>query len=221
MNKENPALFGKTRFLERQIDEFLDKTDEAAIHVERALTTLVDEGVTQRGEEKLRQLMELKQRCNQIRRSVVNTLYTEMLIPEFRGDVLSLLTNLHALVDLMANCHQEFMVQHGGSRGSEDTRRDVKELVAVVVRSVRAAVLAARSFFRDPAAVGDHVNEIRIHEAEADAIALRLKQAIFAGDLPLERKIHARDAVNLIDRVADMAEDISDELSIYAIKRVL
>lgn len=135
MNQDNPALFGKTRFLERQIDEFL--------------------------------------------------------------------------------------LQHGGSRDSDATRRDVKELVAVVVRSVRAAVRAARSFFRDPAAVGDHVNEIRIFEAEADAIALRLKRSIFESDLPLERKIHARDAVNLIDRVADMAEDISDELSIYAIKRVL
>jgi hypothetical protein len=221
MNRENPTLFGKTRFLERQIDEFLDKADEAAIHFERALGTLVDEGVTEQGEEKRRQLMELKQQCNQIRRSVVNTLYTEMLIPEFRGDVLSLLTNLHALVDLMANCHQEFMIQHGGSGGNDAARRDIKELVAVVVRSVRAAVLAARSFFRDPAAVDDHVNEIRIFEAEADAIALRLKRSIFGSDLPLERKIHARDAVNLIDRVADMAEDISDELSIYAIKRVL
>ena len=28
MNQDNPALFGKTRFLERQIDEFLDKADE-------------------------------------------------------------------------------------------------------------------------------------------------------------------------------------------------
>ena len=74
---------------------------------------------------------------------------------------------------------------------------------------------------RNPAAVRDHVNEIRVFEAEADRITLRLKTVIFDSDLPLDAKMHARDSVDVIDALADLAEDISDELSIAAIKRAL
>ena len=41
------------------------------------------------------------QRANGLRRAVVNTLYTEMLIPDFRGDVLRLLTHLYGLLTLL------------------------------------------------------------------------------------------------------------------------
>ena len=35
MSKETPALFGKTKLLEGQIDEFLDKVAEGANYFER------------------------------------------------------------------------------------------------------------------------------------------------------------------------------------------
>jgi hypothetical protein len=40
--------------------------------------------------DKLEQLQTLKRRCNDIRRSVVRIFYEEMLIPDFRADVLPL-----------------------------------------------------------------------------------------------------------------------------------
>ena len=49
---------------------------------------------------------------------------------------------------------------------------------------------------------------------------LRLKTALFASDRPLEQKMLGRDALAVIDGLADLAEEISDELSILAIKRV-
>jgi hypothetical protein len=33
--------------------------------------------------------------------------------------------------------------------------------------------------------------------------------------------LHARDSIDLIAGISDMAEEISEELSIYAIKRIL
>lgn len=220
------ALFAKTRALELRIDELLDKVAEGGILFERGMVLLLERGLVAETEEKLQQLIGLKERCNELRRAVVNTLYSEMLIPDFRGDVLRLLSHLYGLLDSLKNAFQEFLIAYTEVLTSEvltspDGIAQVTDLVAVVVQSVQAAVLGARAFFRNPDAVRDHINQIRVYESEADRITVRLKTALFASDRPLERKLLSRDALALIDGLADLAEEISDELSILAIKRAL
>ena len=222
MKNDSPPLFGKTRYLEAQIDEFLDKVSEGGIFFERGMSALVEHGVVDETREKLAQLIHLKERCNELRRGIVNTLYTEMLVPDFRGDILRLLSELYGLLDLIKNSFQEFLIEYLGmiSQNSE-YQYQIKDLVDVVNKSIQASVMGARSFFRNPQAVRDYVNQIRIYESEADAITLRIKTALFASDRSLERKLLAREALTLIDSLADRAEEISDELSILAIKRVV
>ncbi|MCU0528653.1 MAG: DUF47 family protein [Cyanobium sp. Prado107] len=217
----SPLLFGKTHFLEAQIDEFLDKVSEGGIYFQRGIELLLDRGVVPETELKLDQLIQLKERANELRRAVVNTLYSEMLIPDFRGDVLRLLSHLYGLLDATKNVFQELLIEYAAAFEGLDTGADVRELVAVVDQSMQAAVRGARAFFRQPEAVRDHINHIRVYESEADAITLRLKKGLFGSDLPLESKLLARDALAVIDGLADRAEEISDELSILAIKRVL
>jgi uncharacterized protein Yka (UPF0111/DUF47 family) len=216
-----PALFAKTRDLEVRIDEFLDKVAEGGILFERGMVLLLERGVAPETEQKMQQLIQLKERCNDLRRAVVNTLYSEMLIPDLRGDVLRLLSHLYGLLDSLKNAFQEFVIEYAEAIDRQDAVDAVRDLVAVVVQSVQAAVLGARAFFRNPQAVRDHINRIRVYESEADAITLRLKTALFASDRPLEKKLLGRDALAVIDGLADLAEEISDELSILAIKRVL
>jgi len=217
----SPALFGKTRSLELLIDELLDKVAEGGILFERAMVLLLERGLVPETEEKLQQLIQLKERCNQLRRRVVDTLYSEMLIPEFRGDVLRLLTHLYGLLDSLKNAFQDLLIEYAEVFNGQEGINQVEDLVTVVVQSVQAAVLGARAFFRNPEAVRDHINQIRVYESEADGITLRLKTALFASERSLEQKLLGREALAAIDGLADLAEEISDELSILAIKRVL
>ena len=46
-----------------------------------------------------------------------------------------------------------------------------------------------------------------------------LARKIFDSKLPLDQKMHLRYFVEKIDRICDQAEDIADEIQIYAIKR--
>ena len=231
MSKETPNLFGKTKLLEGQIDEFLDKVAEGAIYFERGITAFLEkEQVTEVCEEKLSQIIALKEKCRELRRSIVNVLYSEMLIPDFRGDVLSLLTNVFSLLDAMGNNFQELIIEHGQAINTESQipstetelgRKEFLELVKVVVKSVETVIIAARDFFRNPKAIRDHIYQVRVYESEADKIAVSLKKKIFGTDFKFSHKINLRDTVDAIDAIADQAEDVADELSIYAIQRTL
>lgn len=250
MSKEIPTLFQKTKLLEGQIDEFLDKIAEGAIHFEIGMTAFLGAGkVNQTAQEELLQINSLKEKCSELRRAIVNILYTEMLIPDFRGDVLSLLTNLFSLLDALGKNFQDLMIEHqeieivDNSLLKEDkglsevgfnanTSLEVEGesslfqgemllLVKMVVKSVEMVVMASRNFFRNPKAVRDHIYQVRVYESEADRLSVSIKTKIFSSRLKFAHKINLRDKVNAVDAIADKAEEVADELSIYAIQRTI
>jgi uncharacterized protein len=220
VSSETPPLFGKTRFLVGLIDEFLDKISEGVIVVEIGIKAYL---TTSEGPEicleKLNQIIEIKRSCSELRRTIVTMLYTEMLLPDARGDVLSLLGSLFELLDEMGDNFQELMIVQ--PRGLPEFGQDFADLTAMAIRCVQAVVVAARMFFRMPAAVRDHINEVRVFEDETDKLAWRIKRRIFATELSFEQRSQLREAVAMIDSLADKAENIGDDLSIFAIKRSL
>jgi len=169
--------------------------------------------------DKVRELRALEMEGNRLRRSIETRLYTEMLIPDFRADVLALLEDLNFLLGLVEDILLAITVE---KPEVEDAFKDeFKLLTATAVKTMEAAVLAARAFFRNIAAVRDHLNKVGFHEEEADQIATRLRKALFDSSLGLDRKLHLRYFVDKIDNLADEAEDAGDLLAIYSIKRSL
>ena len=220
MSNETPPLFGKTRFLEGLIDQFLDQISEGIILVEMGIKAyLSNDEDTDIRLEKLNQIIEIKRRCSELRRTIVTMLYTEMLLPDARGDVLRLLGSLFELLDEMGDNYQELMIVQ--PRRMPEFGQDFADLTNMAIRSVQAVVVAARTFFRMPAAVRDHINEVRVFEDETDKLAWRIKRRIFAADLSFEQRTQLREAAAMIDALADKAENIGDSLSIFAIKRSL
>ena len=66
------------------------------------------------------------------------------------------------------------------------------------------------------------VKKVSYWETESDKVSTRLQRAIFnKDDLHLSQKLQLRDFVMHVDKIADRAEDVSDKLSIYVIKRSL
>ena len=79
--------------------------------------------------------------------------------------------------------------------------------------------LTVRSFFRGIQSVRDNAHKVTFYEKESDIKFSALARKIFDSDLPLDKKMHLRYFVEKIDRICDQAEDIADEIQIYAIKR--
>ena len=62
-------------------------------------------------------------------------------------------------------------------------------------------------------------HKVTFYEKESDIKFSALARKIFDSDLTLDKKMHLRYFVEKIDRICDQAEDIADEVQIYAIKR--
>ena len=211
------SLFGRTRALENQVDEFLDKVSEAGLVFSRAVRVYLEDGACAEFDAFLTRESNIEQRADSLRRNIELELYARTLIPDLRGDVLRLLEDIDSLVNAFEGHLFRISIQE--PEIPEQFHKGFIDLTETVVTCVDSVVLAARAFFRDIEAVRDHASKTMFFESEADRTSTKLQRAIFAADLPLERKIHMRYFVERIDDVANKAEDVADSLQIYTIKR--
>ena len=217
ISPKNIALFNKTRVLEQQIDEFLDKVSQAGLVFNRAIEVYLADGATEEFDVFLEQEEQIEGKGDSLRRTIEIELYAQTLIPDLRGDVLRLLEDMDHLVNVYEGNLFRLSIQQ--PQVPEQFHSGFLELTRTVVTCVESVVLAARSFFRDMNAVRDHNAKVLFYETEADKIGTRLQRAIFGSDLPLEHKSHLRYFVERIDELANAAEDVADTLAIYSIKR--
>lgn len=211
------TFFGRTRALEAQIDEFLDKVSEAGLVFSRAMKVYLERGKGKDYEAFLEHGTTVEHRGDDLRRGIETELYAQTLIPDFRGDVLSLLEDMDNLVNIYEANLYRFSIE--GPEIPAEFRRDFWDLTETVVTCVESVVLAARAFFREIEAVRDHNSKVMFYESQADKISTKLKRAVFASDLDLAHKTQLRYFVERIDELANEAEDIADYLAIYTIKR--
>ncbi len=219
MFAKNLTLFRRTKALESQIDDFLNKLSQSALVFRRAVDIYLAEGATAEFDEKLSQVNELESQADKLRRDVETQLYAQTLIPESRGDVLGLIENLDSVLNLCEGGLWAFSIEKPDIPA--EFHADYRVLTEQVVNTVESLVLASRAFFRNIEAVPDHMHKVMFYEKEADKVSTKLKKAIFATDLPLSHKAHLRNFVEHIDNPADKSEDVADRLAIYTIKRTV
>ena len=216
---EKLRLFGRTRDLEGQIDDFLDKISESSVLFKLAVRVYLKEGANGEFSEKLNAVNAMESDADALRRDIEKALYTYTLIPDSRGDVLGLIETLDQILGLFEGALWAFEIEN--PEIPEEFKPDYRKLTNRVVDAVDALVLGARAFFKSPHEVGNYNHKVMLYEKEADKASTKLKKEIFASDIDLAQKTHLRHFVEQIDNVADWAEDVSDRLAIYAIKRTV
>jgi predicted phosphate transport protein (TIGR00153 family) len=219
MKAPSLTLFGKTKAMEGMIDDFLDQLSNGGMKFEQGVAAYLDSGPDGTYTNMVSQIRNIEVEGNRLRRTIEIQLYTEMLIPDLRADVLSLMEDLNYLLGLTEDTFLALTVER--PMMDEIHKADFRLITSHAVKTMEAAVLASRAFFRNIAAVRDHLNKVGFHEEEVDQIATRLKRAIFDSDIGLDRKMHLRYFVDKIDSLADEAESVGDWLAIYSIKRAM
>jgi len=212
-------IFGKTRAVEVAIEEFLDSVSEAGILFGKTVEEYVKFGVDGDCMRHQRRVTEIERHGDDLRRAIETTLLTQMLIPESRSDVLSLIDLLDALLDRIKRELLSMTIEK--PHIPKSLHEDLFRLMGAIGSAIETTVMASRAFFTNQAAVRDHVHKISIYESEADAIAIRLKQTIFDSQRDLAEKMMLRDFIDCLDRLADQAEDLGDQLSIFCLRRSL
>ncbi len=210
------SIFGKTKEIESKIDEFLDLIAKASVEFRQSMIFYIG-GEFEEFEKRAQIVDDMETETDKLRREIENKLYLETLIPESRGDVLALLETSDDVLNVMADTIVDFSIERPYI--CDEIKKDFRELLDVTMNSVDAMVMTIRAYFRNITMVRDYANKVRIYENESDKFGERIKRKVFERDIDLAQKIHIRHFIHRIEEIADKAEDVTDRVSIYAIKR--
>ena len=89
--KNNSSLLGRTRKLEAQVDQFLDKVNQCGKAFSAAFQIYLEKGVVEDFDRYLGEVQTIEHEADDLRRNIELELYRRTLIPDLRGDVLQLL----------------------------------------------------------------------------------------------------------------------------------
>ena len=84
-------LFKRTKQLELKVDEILDLVSQSAMTFDQAIDSYLSEGIGAAFNRRLDQMVALESRGDKLGLAVELQMYSETLIPDARGDVLTLL----------------------------------------------------------------------------------------------------------------------------------
>ena len=162
-------------------------------------------------------ISDLESACDKLRRTTERKIYQETLIPEQRGDVLGMLENLDKIPgQLQGNAHR---INTEKPDIHEELHDDFNSLVQNNSTCVKLLISGSKQFFIDPKKTIEDCLLVSKHESTGDKISTKLKNAIFDNNnLDLSQKMHLRYFVEIVDEVANLAEDVADRLIISSVK---
>ena len=207
----------RTKRLEIQIEEFLDKVTESTELFSIAFKVYLAEGVDTQFEEFMNKIQATEREGDELRRQIETELYERTLIPDLRSDVIWLIENMDKLTNTCKANLFRLSIQQ--PEIPDKLRATYIELIDITIDCVDKVVFTARTFFEDHESVADLAREVALLETKADEVSSPLQRRIFDSDLDLSQKMQLRYFVEHFDELANQSEDIADQLAISAIKR--
>ncbi|HAD37893.1 MAG TPA: DUF47 family protein [Gammaproteobacteria bacterium] len=214
---KNTKLLSRTKRLEIQIEEFLDKVTESTELFSIAFKVYLAEGVDTQFEEFMNKIQATEREGDELRRQIETELYERTLIPDLRSDVIWLIENMDKLTNTCKANLFRLSIQQ--PEIPDKLRATYIELIDITIDCVDKVVFTARNFFEDHESVADLAREVALLETKADEVSSPLQRRIFDSDLDLSQKMQLRYFVEHFDELANQSEDIADQLAISAIKR--
>ncbi len=210
----------KSKELQGTIDKYIDVVEKSALTFLEGIKSYIN-WKTDRFDDYLASMIDFENKADELRHDCKFKLYSYMLIPESRGDVLGIIETIDDVVDVCKKVMEQLSIEQPDI--PEDLRPSYLELAELSTKTMLELIKATRAFFTEMKLVENHINKVHFYEHEADKLEERLKRKIFnhkeIGYLSV--KMHLRYFVEKIVSPSDNAETVAERLSVYVIKRRL
>jgi hypothetical protein len=202
------------------IEKFLNLVDQSVLLFQEGVKNYLYKN-TDLFNNNLQSLANLEIESDMIRREIENTLYTQSLMPQLRGDIMRLLEELDNLIDHSKKNLFQFDVEMPMIPAV--LINDFIKLTQISVSSAESVIPAAKSYFNEPVSVNEKLHRVYFYEKETDMLADVIRRKIFRemDELKLSEKFHLRYFTLHIENISDTAEKVADLLTIMAIKRIV
>lgn len=212
------SFFKKSVDLNLKIENFLEIISDISLLFNQVIKDYLD-GNSSKYEEKIKKIIKLESKADTLEREIKIMLYKYTLVPNLRGDILSLIKDLDNISDMIEETSKDFLIQK--PIFPQALHQPMKNMCHETLKCLDELRYAVRSFFNEVHLVNDHINKIKFYEHTIDEIEDDINTIIFNSDIvdDLSLRLQLKDFIKKIADLSDEAQRISDKLAIFSIKR--
>jgi len=155
--------------------------------------------------------------ADDLRREIEQTLYEHELLPESRGDLLTLLESVDHIPGATQGVLNILFLERPAL--PEFLKGELAQLVEINTEAYQAVHGAVVALMEDPSRTRELANHIDELESRSDRLQQLAIRELFASDLDLARQLQIKDLIRTVGAISDRCEHTADLLNIIAIKR--
>jgi len=213
------------RSIENYLDSYLDAIAEATAIFREAVAVYLKAGPDGTCWRQARGISEQMRSVDDVQQRLETTVAPQIVLGELVQELIDPFIGVGRLLKEMRRQVTGFAIESGFSGPGRSVPghliSDVQELTDEVCAAVEALVESHRPpiLLWAEQASGEEAGSVSWHEGQADRLSMELLKKIFADDaIELKQKLSLAQFVEEIDRLADVAERIDQQLQISCVK---
>ena len=212
-------FFKKQRQIESLIYSYLDNLRMTQKFFAEALNTCVKDGVCGDFDFLTARTHKFESKADDIREEIKELMYGKALIPESRGDVMSLLEAIDEVPRIFEQIL--YIIQTQKLVIPELIVSDLNELLLSSLEGCDLMIKQAEALFKKNASVRDLVLEIDHIESQCDHIKRRIITKIFDSNIEPFEKLQLKEVVFAVGSISDKADHVARLVNIINMKRLV
>ncbi len=211
-------LFKKQRAMENLMEEYITSIESAQEMFLHSMETYFETGECCPDFDFLvTETHKMESRTDDIQEKIVRLLFEKALIPDLRGDILTLLELMDDVPDQFDRVLYTLLTQKVSM--PDELEPEFKELVEVSLEASSSMLASVRSLFRPSKAAAGILCRVDHQESRGDHIERRIIVKIFESDWDPLQKILLRDLTAEMGEIADCAVRGCRQVNLIKIKR--
>ena len=209
--------FRKNKVIKTKIESFLQITNETIDLYGEGMLHYLEQGIDDHYNTLMKRTHGSESKADDLRREIEWELLGKSLLPESREDIINVIDTMDKIPNRCEKILKRIYTHNIVL--PEEFRPKVKELVELGIGCCRPLKEAVMDVLGPCKKIKDISRNIDTDESAADGIETELFYSIFHGDYDPFEKMLYRDAIRWIAGLPDLAEVVTDQLTIIAIKR--
>ncbi|MBN2650983.1 MAG: DUF47 family protein [Spirochaetales bacterium] len=207
----------RSKIIEQNIDIYINLVITASLIFEEGLKSYIMENKESFANH-LKDMDRIENDADKLRKGIEHRIYSKMLIPESRGDILGLLENLDNVINTSKQVIFSFDIENPAI--PKALKPSIIELIEQNRKAGDSLANAVTYYFRNSELTTNETEKVFFYEHEADKLETGIKRKIFSDEsLELSHKIHLRFFIEKIASFSDCCEDVAERILISTIKK--
>lgn len=210
-------LFRKENRLETLFFSYLENLTKIEEHFIRAFKLCIKKGICDDFAFLIEQTHKYESKADDIRDEINELMYSRALIPEARGDMMSLLKRVDEIPRTMESILNIMYTQKLVI--PEFLALEAKDLIRISIESCHLLVRQIETMFKKKEGVRSLMATIDQNETHCDHIERRMIVRLFESNMDPFLKLQLKELIIAMGEISDQADRVSKRVNILTLKR--